>query len=734
MTKKTQPALETLLRTFAFMIAFSHVHRVCGIRATTPRRCCAYLHMYLDDGNSLVRRTQVRPPAILQFAFHSTQKGEGEGGVHFGDERWSYGNLPFPLTKEELELFDMFRQVVNEEATGTTVRIAGGWVRDKLLGVGGKEDIDVALDNMTGREFALVINKWAKLKGRKVVNVGIIQQNPEKSKHLETATAQLGRFSVDFVNLRTETYSRDSRVPEIKIGTPREDALRRDLTINSLFYNVITGQIEDFTGSGLNDLKLGIVRTPLPALTTLLDDPLRALRAVRFSCRFEFIIAAELLLACKDSSVQELLGAKVSRERINQEVEMMMQHDQSTLAALTLYELGMLPVILSLSNITIEESLSSPMKKGGDYSKSFDPVSFHPFGICILLVSYFLENNLSLQSHHICSASVSTDPCPVSNYHHLNRLLLESIKKYGDSSKIYRLAALTHGASMTNCRHPQKPKKSIPLSEAILLHKLKMRVKDVSEIQTMQQSSLFFANILRNLSVSRAEGLSSEKQFLDSDCTVEIPHYRGVFSRLELGLAMRDAGHLFPYAFLLACSQLLVETIMDNAHIPDKECVQSFENLVDELKDLGGFPNYHKIIEEYQASIPQSSKGNFQGSNNLKDSFVIRQMNAANHAEIQWSVTKEKGKMLSSCSEAVCDILRRCDLLLEAVNALDLNEIWNVQPLLPGSKVKQILTKIPAGSVFGDIMQVEMKWLLCNPKGSTDDLTRYLTKEFKDFQ
>jgi len=391
----------------------------------------------------------------------------------------------------------------------------------------------------------------------------------------------------------------------------------------------------------------------------------------------------------------------------------------------------MLPVILSLSNTNIEESILSPMKKGGDYTtlQSFDPVSFHPFGICILLVSHFLENDLSLQSHRIRSTSVSNDPCRVSKYHYLNRLL-ERIKKSGDSSKIYRLAALTHGASMANCRHPHKPKKSVPLSEAILLHKLKMRVKDVSDIQTMQQSSLFFANVLRNLSLSRTDGLSSEKQFLDSDCTVEIPHYRGVFSRLELGLAMRDVGHLFPYAFLLACSQVLVETIMDNAHLPDKECVQ---NLVDELKDLGGFPNYHKIIEEYQASMPQASRGNFQASNNLNDSFVVRQMHAANHADTQGSVTRESGKRLSSCSEAVCDILQRCDLLLEAVDVLDLNEIWNVQPLLPGSKVKQILTRIPVGSVFGDIMQIEMKWLLCNPKGSTDDLTRYLTKEFRDF-
>jgi len=110
----------------------------------------------------------------------------------------------FSLTNDEEELFELFRNIVNELKLGSTIRIAGGWVRDKLLGVKGKPDIDVALDNMTGRDFVNSLNIYYKNKGQKTVPMGIIQQNPEKSKHLETATAQLGRFSVDFVNLRTE--------------------------------------------------------------------------------------------------------------------------------------------------------------------------------------------------------------------------------------------------------------------------------------------------------------------------------------------------------------------------------------------------------------------------------------------------------------------------------------------------------------------------------------------------
>lgn len=66
--------------------------------------------------------------------------------------------------------------------------------------------------------------------------------NPEQSKHLETARMKLLDFELDLVNLRSETYS-DSRIPQMTIGTPIQDAERRDLTINSLFYNINTNEV-----------------------------------------------------------------------------------------------------------------------------------------------------------------------------------------------------------------------------------------------------------------------------------------------------------------------------------------------------------------------------------------------------------------------------------------------------------------------------------------------------------
>jgi tRNA nucleotidyltransferase (CCA-adding enzyme) len=79
------------------------------------------------------------------------------------------------------------------------------------------------------------------------------------------------------------------------MGTPTEDAQRRDFTFNALFLNVQSQSVEDLCGTGIDDLRAGLIRTPLPPLQTFADDPLRVLRAVRFASRFGFAMHQELV-------------------------------------------------------------------------------------------------------------------------------------------------------------------------------------------------------------------------------------------------------------------------------------------------------------------------------------------------------------------------------------------------------------------------------------------------------
>ena len=211
------------------------------------------------------------------------------------------------------------------------LRFTGGWVRDKLIGIT-SHDIDIGIDNMTGFKFGTLLKEYleqpevqALHQQHAVGTLAKIEANPDKSKHLETATTKILGFDLDLVNLRKETYSEDSRNPTMEFGTPREDALRRDATVNALFYNLRTNQVEDFTGQGLSDMEHGIIRTPLAPLQTFKDDPLRVLRCIRFASRLGYQIAPEAEVAMSDASIKAALRLKISRERVGVEITKMLK-------------------------------------------------------------------------------------------------------------------------------------------------------------------------------------------------------------------------------------------------------------------------------------------------------------------------------------------------------------------------------------------------------------------------
>ncbi|KAI0719119.1 hypothetical protein C8T65DRAFT_636843 [Cerioporus squamosus] len=237
-------------------------------------------------------------------------------------------NMAIKLTEEEDTLCNLLdectRAMKEAEGIQTSCRIAGGWVRDKLLG-SQCNDIDIALENMMGVPFAERFVEFCRTKDLTAKNVAKIESNPDQSKHLETARTTILGIELDFVNLRSEEYAENSRIPtQVTFGTPFQDAVRRDITINALFYNVHSREVEDHTGKGLEDLRNGTIRTPLSPKETFTDDPLRVLRCIRFASRFGFMMVPELQEAAKDPLIQEALRVKISRERVGEELDKMM--------------------------------------------------------------------------------------------------------------------------------------------------------------------------------------------------------------------------------------------------------------------------------------------------------------------------------------------------------------------------------------------------------------------------
>mmetsp|Transcript_22652 Transcript_22652/g.31600 ORF Transcript_22652/g.31600 Transcript_22652/m.31600 type:complete len:618 (-) Transcript_22652:148-2001(-) len=252
------------------------------------------------------------------------------------------------LTEEEIQIFRLLMEARNKSGSKTVLRAAGGWVRDKLLGLE-SDDIDLALDDELGRNFATKVHEYLVQEGESVSEVGVIQMNPDQSKHLETARLKVRGVWLDLVNLRAEAYAEDSRIPTTtEFGTPTQDAYRRDLTINSMFYNLNTGSIEDWTGMGLSDLRNKVIRTPLPPMDTFLDDPLRVLRAVRFSARFNFMLHPDLMEAAALENVRLALRDKVSKERVGTELDGMLKSRDPVAAMRNLLRMGIFEIVFQV--------------------------------------------------------------------------------------------------------------------------------------------------------------------------------------------------------------------------------------------------------------------------------------------------------------------------------------------------------------------------------------------------
>jgi tRNA nucleotidyltransferase/poly(A) polymerase len=249
------------------------------------------------------------------------------------------------LTPEEKELFSILLDVVRTKTPKTIVRVVGGWTRDKLLGKQ-PHDIDLMVDNIGGPEFAKIVTSYLGMSGPHV-----IRANPEQSKNLETARMYIplssgNTLEIDVAKTRQDVYQDSSRIPVTVDATAEADSLRRDLTINSIFYNILSKTVEDFTGYGLSDLQNHVIRTPLDPYKTFSDDPLRCLRTLRFSARYGWKITPEVFKALSDPIVRDKLKSKVSRERKGIELKEMLSTGYPEVAVDLLFDSGIFEDIL----------------------------------------------------------------------------------------------------------------------------------------------------------------------------------------------------------------------------------------------------------------------------------------------------------------------------------------------------------------------------------------------------
>lgn len=246
---------------------------------------------------------------------------------------------------KEISALDYIGKLIKNSPFAGKVFLAGGAIRDELLGKPVKDiDIVVAMPD-GGIEFANWLTKkiGAYRSGSNPVvypRFGTAKFNLRGAKH---NGIDLSDVDIESVMTRGEKYEKGSRKPEVVYADLKDDAERRDLTVNSLFKDLVTGEIKDLTGKGLSDIKNGIVRTPLDPDVTFSDDPLRMLRAVRFAVKYDWKMAAGLIDAIKRNSDSL---KNISSERIQDELNKILMTDRPDVGLKLLTYTGLMKHII----------------------------------------------------------------------------------------------------------------------------------------------------------------------------------------------------------------------------------------------------------------------------------------------------------------------------------------------------------------------------------------------------
>jgi tRNA nucleotidyltransferase/poly(A) polymerase len=267
-------------------------------------------------------------------------------------------NITNKLNSTEKKVLDIIRRVIKNHAPNTTVRLCGGWVRDKLLNKP-SDDMDFMVDNMSGEQFANLVTK--EIGDSKAPHT--IRKNPEKTKNIEASKIYIPidneMVELDFVQARTEEYGENRREVTIKPSSAQEDAMRRDLTIGALFYNVNNNEIEDFTGKGIYDLITGTIRTPHDTgepdslenvKSTFIEDPLRVFRTIRFAAKYNWKISPITWDALQSNEVINAIffsERKIATERIGQEFKKMIKGPNPQIAVKLLKDSGLFQLMLN---------------------------------------------------------------------------------------------------------------------------------------------------------------------------------------------------------------------------------------------------------------------------------------------------------------------------------------------------------------------------------------------------
>ena len=253
----------------------------------------------------------------------------------------------------ESEIFHTISNCCDE--TNIECYAIGGFVRDLIIGKTSATDIDILVVG-SGIDIAKKTAKRLKIKSKITV-----------FKNFGTAMFKYDGYDIEFVGTRQESYSKSSRNPMIKPGTLDDDLNRRDFTINTLGISLNKNNWGDLLDkfNGIKDLENKIIKTPLEPKQTFSDDPLRMLRAARFSSQLNFQIDINSF----NGLISERERIKIiSPERISEEINKIIMTSKPSVGFKILESTGLLNIIMpELTNLKGIEEIEGQKHKDNFY-------------------------------------------------------------------------------------------------------------------------------------------------------------------------------------------------------------------------------------------------------------------------------------------------------------------------------------------------------------------------------
>ncbi|WP_288443247.1 HD domain-containing protein [uncultured Chryseobacterium sp.] len=232
---------------------------------------------------------------------------------------------------KNLKLFKIISEAA--ERNNQSIYIVGGYVRDLLMNRKASTDIDFVTEQSgieLAQNVALDIDPKLKVSVFKTYGTAMI-----KYKELE----------LEFVGARKESYTENSRKPEVEGGSLEDDQKRRDFTINAMAISLNKENFGELIDpfNGIEDLEKGILRTPLEPAQTYSDDPLRMMRAVRFASTLNFKIEENSLKAIQQEAERIKI---VSMERIMVEFNKIMLSEKPSIGLRLMEQTGLMKLII----------------------------------------------------------------------------------------------------------------------------------------------------------------------------------------------------------------------------------------------------------------------------------------------------------------------------------------------------------------------------------------------------